>query len=190
MIHHNSGKTVCGGFETTCHATGIYPDWWEGLRFLEPIEAWVVNKGAKEVRDINEAELLGPVGNASARGTGMIPGHRLIKTTPKAGTPNAVEFIFVRHVSGGTSVIQSKSFDQGREAFQGTKKHFIWLDEECPMDVYGECHMRTMKTSDFGGGAMLVTYTPIMGLTELTTEFLREAGIEIEGSSQKEEVHA
>ena len=28
---------------------------------------------------------------------------------------------------------------QGRGSFEGTEQHVIWLDEEPPMDVYGEC---------------------------------------------------
>lgn len=185
---NRSGKTVCGAYETTCHVTGIYPDWWEGRRFIDPIHCWIVNKGAKEVRDINEQELLGPSGNLAMRGTGMLPGHRIVKCTPKSGTPNATEFIDVKHVSGGISRIQSKSFDQGREAFQGTAIPFIWGDEECPDDVYGEMVMRIMTVN----GLVLLTYTPILGLTPLTTEFLQAAGIEIEGQPLKtqEPVHA
>jgi len=30
------GKTVAGGYETTLHLTGLYPDWWEGRRFACP----------------------------------------------------------------------------------------------------------------------------------------------------------
>ena len=175
---NRAGKTLAAAYETTCHATGIYPHWWEGYRFTEPLPcAWIVNKGAKDCRDINEQELLGPSGNLALRGTGMIPAHRILKCTPKSGTPNAVEFIDILHVSGGTSRLQSKSFDQGREAFQGTATPWIWLDEECPDDVYGECLMRTMTCN----GLILMTYTPIQGLTTLTAEFLHAAGIEIEG---------
>ena len=27
---NRTGKSVAGGFETVCHATGVYPDWWDG----------------------------------------------------------------------------------------------------------------------------------------------------------------
>src|SRR5690349_9110680 len=29
MAGNRVGKTVAGSFETTCHVTGDYPDWWE-----------------------------------------------------------------------------------------------------------------------------------------------------------------
>jgi hypothetical protein len=39
------GKTWgIGGFETTLHLTGDYPEWWEGRRFDHPIEAWVAGE--------------------------------------------------------------------------------------------------------------------------------------------------
>lgn len=175
VVNHNSGKSYMGAYMTVCHTTGIYPPWWEGRRFTEPILAWIANKGAKDVRDINEKVLLGPPEDLSKRGTGMLPGHRIIKCTPKTGIPNGTEFIDVAHVSGGVSRIQSKSFDQGREAFQGTSIPFIWLDEECPDDVYGECLLRTMDCS----GLVVLTFTPVLGLTTLTSDFLSAAGIEI-----------
>jgi hypothetical protein len=42
MAANRVGKTFgVGGYETTLHLTGRYPDWWEGRRFAGPIEAWV-----------------------------------------------------------------------------------------------------------------------------------------------------
>ena len=35
------GKSEAGAFETTCHATGKYPDWWKGKRFHKPTLIWV-----------------------------------------------------------------------------------------------------------------------------------------------------
>ena len=84
----------------------------------------------------------------------------------------ALETVWVRHVSGGTSVVQFKSFDQKREAFQGTAQHVIWLDEEPPFDIYSECLLRTAKTNDFPGGLVMLTFTPLQGLTPLVDLFL------------------
>jgi phage terminase large subunit-like protein len=61
-----------------------------------------------------------------------------------------------------------KSYDQGRERFQGTKKHGVWLDEECPASVYDECLVRLMTTN----GLMLCTFTPLKGLSEVALRFL------------------
>ncbi|MCH8505368.1 MAG: terminase family protein, partial [Ectothiorhodospiraceae bacterium] len=162
---NRTGKTVVGGFETTLHLTGRYPDWWEGRRFSEPGDWWAAGDTRQTTRDIQQKELLGP---PDAIGTGLIPEDAIIKPRPMSGVPDAFETVTVRHVSGGVSTLGFKSYDQGRKSFQGTAKQGIWLDEECPMEVYVEALMRTMTT----GGLMLLTFTPLNGLTQLVLDFL------------------
>lgn len=184
MAANKVGKTDLGGYCVTSWATGRYPQWWPGRVFDEPITLWVCNKTAKDTRDINEAVLLGPTGNESERGTGMIPGHLLGRCTPKPGTPNAFEFINVEHVSGGTSYIVTKSYDQGREAFQGRNIPVIWDDEEVPKEVADEQKLRIMTVN----GLILYTYTPINGLTEFTMEFMESAGLSLDAMREQQEV--
>jgi phage terminase large subunit-like protein len=170
-IHHNSGKTIAGTFEDTLHLTGLYPDWWDGYRFDRPIDAWAAGDTGKTTRDVLQATLLGKPGDETAFGTGMIPGDLILRTTVKHGLADAVETVFVRHVpTGGTSTIQLKSYDQGREAFQGTAEDLIHLDEECDLDIYTECLLRLMTTD----GRLILTATPLKGLTELMLQFLPE----------------
>ena len=83
--------------------------------------------------------------------------------------------VWVQHVSGGRSTLEFKSYDQRREAFQGTAQHGIWLDEEPPMDIYTECLLRTMQTSNFSGGIIMLTFTPLKGRTQLVNEFMKDA---------------
>lgn len=170
------GKTVAGAYEAALHLTGRYPAWWQGARFSHPVEVWVAGDTNQTTRDILQAELLGktvrqPGDSPSAAvglGTGMIPGDAIKSVTPKSGIPNAYEQAFVAHASGGTSILGFKSYDQGRESFQGTSKHFIWLDEEPPLDVYMESLMRTMTTR----GLVIVTWTPLRGMSEVVLQFL------------------
>jgi phage terminase large subunit-like protein len=163
------GKSSLGAFEMAVHLTGQYPAWWKGRRFNRPIRAWAAGDTSKTVREIIQEKLLGKPGEL---GTGMIPEDSIVKTTPKAGVPEAVEIVYVSHVSGGTSVLVLKSYDQGREAFQGTEQHLIWLDEEAPENIYTECVMRTMAAGSFPGGSILFTFTPINGWTAVVTKFL------------------
>jgi phage terminase large subunit-like protein len=88
--------------------------------------------------------------------------------TIRVAMPDAVEMIHVKHSSAGTSICQINSYDQGREAFQGTERDVIWLDEECPDSVYTEALMRTMTTD----GIVILTFTPLLGLTPLVLSFL------------------
>lgn len=162
---NRTGKTFLGAYEMALHLTGEYPAWWPGRRFDRAVKAWAAGDTSKTVRDILQGNLLGPVG---ATGTGMIPGDRIRKTTARTGLADAVEVVYVRHVSGGTSVLTFKSYDQRRESFQGTAQDLIWLDEECPMEIYTECLLRTMTT----GGLLYLTFTPLQGLTEVVLSFL------------------
>jgi phage terminase large subunit-like protein len=98
----------------------------------------------------------------------MIPGDDLVRTTPKQGIPDAVESIFVRHISGMISVCTLKSYDQGRKAFQGTAQDVIWLDEESDEMIRGECVMRLMTTQ----GLLIETFTPLEGITPIVKMYL------------------
>lgn len=165
------GKTEgVGAYELTLHLTGKYPKWWEGRRFNHPIDAWAAGDTGKTTRDIIQFKLLGPVNEI---GTGIIPAASIVgKPLSKAGIPDAFEIVRVKHVTGGVSTLGLKSYDQRREAFQGTEKHVIWLDEEPPLAIYTECLLRTMKTSTFSGGMVMCTFTPLMGLSEVVLLYL------------------
>lgn len=162
------GKSLAGGYETALHATGLYPDWWTGKVFDHPTNGWACNNTATDVRDINQQILLGDPGQY---GTGLIPKDYLIDTKSKSSVPDGVELIYVRHKSGGQSVITTKAYEQGRTKFQGRNIHYVWADEEIPAEVYGECMLRLMITN----GIMYCTYTPVLGLTPITVAFLSEA---------------
>jgi len=168
MISANRvGKTFgVGGYELSLHLTGKYPEWWEGKRFEKPISAWAAGDTSQTVRDIIQKKLLGPVGEY---GTGLIPGELLISTKNKGGSvPDTVESIAVKHISGGTSYVGLKSYDQKRKSFQGTEQDVIWLDEEPSLDIYSECLLRTMTTD----GLIMCTFTPLMGLSQTVLSFM------------------
>lgn len=160
------GKTEgVGGVETVYHSTGLYPDWWPGRRFTRPIRSWVAGDTSNTVRDILQSKLLGVVGDF---GTGLIPRRCYDRCTWKRNVPDAVQDIYIKHVSGGKSLLTLKSYDQGRESFQGTEQDLIWLDEEPPIDIYTECLLRTMTT----GGLIICTFTPLLGLSDVVLSFL------------------
>jgi len=79
----------------------------------------------------------------------------------------------VRHVSGGLSTLQFKSYDQGREAFQGTAQDRIHLDEEPKLEIYAECNMRLMSTVlGEKNGTLVLTETPLLGVSDLMITFM------------------
>lgn len=181
---NRTGKTVDGAYEMVCHASGIYPHWWKGKRFDEPISAWAASVNNSATRDIIQHELLGP---NSDIGSGLIPKHLIDRPSMnKAGVPGAVETIYVKHISGGVSEVGLKSYEQGRDTFQGTKKQVIWLDEE-PTDpnIYSECLTRT---AGGGGedGIIYCTFTPLLGLSKIAMSFLPDGKFPEGGSSPED----
>ena len=168
------GKTQAGAYEATAHLTGLYPRWWTGRRFSEPVSFWAVGDTSKTVRDIGQLEMMGPM---NAIGSGFIPRHLIEHFSRKPGVTDAIETVWVKHAeryhgAPGLSELGLKSYDQRRESFQGTKKHGIWMDEEPPDDIYIECLLRTAQTADFEGGMLMLTFTPLQGLTPLVLQFL------------------
>jgi len=161
------GKSEAGCFETTCHATGLYPEWWTGHRYKRPTLIWVGGDTATTVRDIIQKKLIGEMNDI---GSGMIPKDLIIKEECKTrrNVPEAMEIIRVRHVTGGTTTIVLKTYEQGRATWQGTEVDFIWVDEECPEDVYSEALIRLMTTQ----GLIITTFTPLQGVTPLVLSFL------------------
>jgi len=170
------GKTDVASFELTCHLTGLYPRWWKGRRFDTPIEAWAAGDTSGTARDIIQTSLLGPTSTIDTKlWSGMIPRPLVYEIARKQGISGAVSTIWVRHRSGGMSSVDIKSYDQKREAFQGTTKHVIWEDEEPPPEIHGESLIRTMTVN----GLMIVTMTPLMGLTPFLSEWLERSALEV-----------
>lgn len=171
--------------ETTYHLTGLYPKWWKGRRFDEPIVAYAASDTTESTRNILVKAYLGGL-KESEWGTGTIPKSCLIpgktttyEVTRRQGTADAIDTLSVKHVSGGTSYLQFKSYDQGRSKFQGTAIKVIHLDEEPPWDVYEECRIRLTGTDSKRGGTMILTMTPLMGTTETVMRFTMDRDPEV-----------
>lgn len=162
------GKTIAGAYTTTCWATGEYPDWWEGRVFEKPVNLWVVGKDARSTRDTLQKELLGPVGEW---GTGMIPARNIGKSFALQGTPQAIDIVKIKSAFGGWSEIGFKNYQQDIGSFMGTARDAVWGDEEMPILIYNECNIRTATTN----GVMLLTFTPLDGLTPLVVNFCKRA---------------
>ena len=174
MAANQVGKSLCAALETAYHATGLYPDWWEGYVITDqnPV-IWVSSLTNEVSRDISQLELLGPVGNW---GTGLIPKDLIIDIrTRQAGISDVVDTIRVSNARGGITTIKTKVAEQGWKKYQGTKVSFIWQDEE-PDDfkVFTESMTRTANTD----GRIVVTFTPLSGPTQLVQHFVDKSEAE------------
>lgn len=168
MAGNQLGKTVSGAAEMAMHLTGLYPAWWAGRRFQRPVIAWATGITGETVRDTTQRLLMGRVGEY---GTGFIPKHTIIGEPKKAiGTPDLLDSVQVRHVSGGVSRCAFKSYEKGREKWQGETLDIVWFDEEPPEDIYTEGLTRTNAT----GGMAYMTFTPLLGMSNIVRRFISE----------------
>jgi phage terminase large subunit-like protein len=165
MAGNQLGKTIAGGFEAAMHATGIYPDWWKGKRFDKPTVGWAAGVTGESTRDNPQRILMGRVGHY---GTGAIPGDLIADKSAARGIADALDLVKVKHVSGGTSLIGFKSYEKGREKWQGETLDWVWFDEEPPQDIYTEGLTRTNAT----GGMVFMTFTPLLGMSDVVMSFL------------------
>jgi phage terminase large subunit-like protein len=170
MAGNQLGKTWAGAFEVAMHATGRYPDWWQGRRFPYATRGMVGSESGELTRKGVQRLLLGPPELREEWGTGAIPFDCVRDTSMKAGVPDAVSSVVVRHVCGEDSVIQFNSYDQGRTKWQADTVDYVWFDEEPPLPIYSEGLTRTNATN----GLVFVTFTPLLGMSEVVKRFLLE----------------
>lgn len=148
---NRTGKTEVGAAEAVWMARGTHP-----FRHVDrPTDGWVVSLTNEVQRDVAQAKVLSYLNPRWIKGVKMREGRA---DDPDNGI---IDFIMVDSIHGGVSKIGFKSCDQGRERFQGTSKHWIWFDEEPPLEIYQECVMRTLDCA----GDIWGTMTPLKGLT-------------------------
>lgn len=169
------GKSVAGAAEWAVHLTGRYPDWWEGAEFKKPVTMWASGVTSEGTRDNPQRLLVGPPAIEAAWGTGMIPKDALIDWDRAIGVANLLDNITVRwggggDVQAGISVLGFKSYEKGREKWQGPTLDGVWFDEECPLDIYTEGLTRTNNGQR--GQFSIMTFTPLLGMSAVVGLFL------------------
>src|SRR5262245_47788917 len=90
MAGNQLGKTLAGGFEVAMHATGRYPDWWQGRRFDRPTNSWACAVTGEVVRDTIQKVLVGRTGQ---EGTGAIPKDAIVELVSARGIPDLLDTI-------------------------------------------------------------------------------------------------
>jgi phage terminase large subunit-like protein len=172
MAANRVGKTVAGSAELAFHLTGYYSTWWRGKRFDKPVRAWAAGVTSESTRDVLQEKLVGPPFRESEWGTGMIPKGAIVDVVTARGIPGAIDTVTVRHISGGLSSLQFKSYERGREKWQGAALEVVYFDEEPDEGIYTEGLTRTNET----GGVVYLCFTPLLGMSTVVQRFIGTQG--------------
>jgi len=162
------GKTVSTCFETACHLTGLYPEWWNGHRFTSPITCMVAGEGWSQVALVLQNELLGTqdVKITENLGTGAIPRSCIVVDTMRNDGANCIG-VEIKHTSGANSYLLFANYTQEVRQLQGFKLNLAVFDEQPPDDFFSEIVTRTATTQ----GKILCSFTPLKGLNGLVSKF-------------------
>lgn len=185
------GKSFSEAAEFAWHATGLYPEEYEGFRFRKnemksadgrpnphDLIMWCVGITGDSTRKVLQKELFGTemAKDTDAIGTGAIPRDCInLEKLEKDG--NIIKIAKIKHhdengVFDGYSTIEFRSTMAGEHVLMGSTVDYIWLDEEDPfrsMQIYAQCVTRTATT----GGHVVITATPENGLSELVDAFMK-----------------
>lgn len=173
MAANQIGKTLCEGAEVAIHASGLYPDYWEGQRANRNPNIICAGINSYTTRDLIQNELLGTPNKDDNEiiGTGWIPKHLIHAIDRKPGIPGAAEKIHVKR-NNGTELahITLLGYEDGAGKFMGKRIDYGWGDEEPPMDVWEQYVRGTIATN----GILALTYTPENGMTPLVYRLMHE----------------
>lgn len=153
------------------HLTGQYPDWWVGITFKKPIVMWVGGVSGEIIRDTTQKLLVGRMQDLDSIGSEAIPKDCIIETVRALGVKDLLDHVKVKHVTGGTSLVFFKSYEKGREKFQGESIDIFWPDEEPPEDIYSEGMTRTNNGQN--GQFVMMTFTPLKGMSTIVYSFYK-----------------
>jgi len=163
------GKTMSGTAWDAMDLTGIYPPWFNGIRYSHPITLVVGCINNDKTRDILQKELFGdPIEWEKELGTGWIPKYCIGKIQKKRGVPDAFYNVRIKHHddSGnfdGWSKVVFLAYEMGGATWMAHKADITHLDEECPMDILQQAARSGIAT----GGRIRVTFTPENGVTNV-----------------------
>lgn len=135
------GKTEWGGQETAEYATLHHPH----REMRAPFEIWSACPSYDVQEHTTQQKLLRYIPVQDIDRIDYLRGKIIKKITLK----NGVTIVF-------------KSYEQGREKFQGAGVRLIWFDEEPPQDIWDECFVRVEAGQQLD---VILTMTAIKGMT-------------------------
>jgi phage terminase large subunit-like protein len=177
VLGNQQGKSTATGFEIAFAACDYWPAWHHGLHPTPPnIErsarfiGWYASISSQTVRDGIQHKLLGDISQKDGLGTGAIPLDYIRGISMSRGIAHFVDTITVARETGGIGLLQSKTYEQSVQSYQGVPVDLALVDEDPGYDdrIYNELLARTISTN----GRIIVSLTPMLGMTPIRKRFL------------------
>ena len=121
---NRSGKTTAGIIKVIIHATGRYPEWWEGRRYERGTIGRIFAKDFRKGGGILVKKL-----------KEWMPRDAYIGM-PKKGNGGIEEYWRIRHASGGESYFDIMTYEQDPYSAEGWDGDYCMFDEPPPRDMY------------------------------------------------------
>lgn len=180
LAGNRTGKTLSSTYEVALHLTGLYPDWWEGVRFDFAPNVWALGVDAPQVKRVLQLELLGQLNENGFDSTGWINNDLVRGFTRSQQIPGLAGDVGIQHATGGQSLLSFKAYSQsnrgaGTTAFAGSSVDLILVDEQpSDQELHGQLVTRTMTGNKGKGGRIIYSMTPELGYTELIRQFVED----------------
>ncbi|EBG6832022.1 hypothetical protein FJB73_23010, partial [Salmonella enterica subsp. enterica] len=166
------GKTYGACMELAAQITGLFPDWWPGVKINldRPGVFWVIGKSQQSTNDSLMKLLLGvsDCRHLAELGTGTIP-RECINTFSMDKDGARCLKVRIKHVNGYENVLHFFAATQDEGVFMGQAVDFILMDEQSvwETELFAQCSMRVLTTN----GYVHVTCTPEEGASKLWNQF-------------------
>jgi hypothetical protein len=143
-----TGKTMMQTAEEFYHLTGLYPEWWDGVRYDRPVSTVMVDPNMLRSRDCTQSLMLEAIERI---------GDIEFEKVPKPGVPDAMSELRIKHVSGGMSKVVFLSAEMSCEKFTVFSVDRVAINEGVRGPVLVELRVRR-GASD---GVLSAVYTPL-----------------------------
>ncbi len=184
VLGTQQGKTLAASYEMVFQACNFYPEWYTGLKHTPPLldrdvefTGWFASNSSQQTRDGAQLRLFGDIGQKDSLGTGASPLDYIRGFTLSRGIPNFVDTVTLGRSTGGTAMLQSRSYEQQVIFWQSVPCDMVWMDEDPGYDdlLYDEAIGRTLATN----GRIITSLTPLLGRTPLRKRFINGDGVHI-----------
>lgn len=135
------GKSEWGGMEAVHYVLGTH----EFRNVVAPVEIWVGCPSFEMQKDTTQKKI-----------------QTYLPSDSIAHIENIRSDVWKEIKLKNGSVISFKSYEQGREKWQGAGKRLIWFDEEPPQDIFDEATVRVEAGQQLD---IIMTMTPVKGMT-------------------------